>query len=135
MREVIRYNNQEMEFWHTDENEIKRGWRQGDKIRSWTSEGVATIFAKRVVSERNGVPIETFYLAQRPRGLIRTYNRRYRLIGISDEKNFLGRAMQICPAGRSFFPPELPQILDFVEQNWGWTVDPEIRNLLVQARS
>ena len=77
----------------------------------------------------------TFFVEQRPM---------VRLIGFRgqpfrprpfemDNDNLFGRACGIYPDGR-YWPPQLPNILEYVENNWGWKVDQTVKDLVAASR-
>ncbi len=44
----------------------------------------------------------------------------------ANSEYLLGVGAQIYPTGE-FYPPELPQILTHLQNDWGWDIDPQLR--------
>lgn len=133
MIENMRFNNHGMEFEHDDRG-ITHRWMRGDISCLWVSPKTARVYVKKGSVISDGKTLETYFLHQDPKGRIYTYLQGG-MLSRDRESDFLGRRVWVCPAQRAFFPPELSEILDHVENKWGWAVDPEIRTLLAQARS
>lgn len=47
----------------------------------------------------------------------------------AEDSSLFGRMCTVRPDGICH-PPQLPQILDYVERNWGWRVDQKVKDLL-----
>ena len=134
MAEIIRFNNADMVFEQSPEGKRKREWMLSPTTRlTWSSPLVATVHTRKAVFRINGDPIEGYFLNQDPEGKVSKYEGTTR-VWRRHERDFLGRQMMICPEKGRLFPPELPEILDYVEENWRWRIDSKIRRLLVGFR-
>lgn len=130
MVEIITFNGEPMEFEQDSQGRRIHHWMLGSTRCTWKSSKEADVYVKRIIYLQNGIPVEKYFLNQEPEGTLIKRGGYLRRKVSSNEYRFLGRPMGICPAEGIYFPPELPDILNYVENNWGWHIDAKIRDLL-----